>query len=110
MRYANSATPRYDGRKSRQAEAAFIEIAGVLSERSDLGIDNDVEWHCFAFLFSELLRTQTAQQLFAILNHRELQPDTYLRGREPDTWSVLHRLAHVPDETLNFVGKDFLAC
>jgi hypothetical protein len=58
--------------------------------------------------FSELLCRQAAQQLFAIFNHRELQCHTHLRRCEPDTWSVPHCLAHVPDQSLHFDRKDLL--
>src|ERR1700720_601741 len=109
VRNANPAGSRHDGRKSRQAETTFIEFGGVISEKSDFGIDNNVEWHCRALLFNELLRRHAAQQLFAVLNHRELQSEPRLWRREPDTWSVPHRLAHVPDETLYFVRNDLLA-
>jgi hypothetical protein len=51
---------------------------------------------------------QVAQQLFTIFNHSKLQRDTHLRRREPDTWSIPHRLTHIPDEPLYFVGSDFL--
>jgi hypothetical protein len=43
-----------------------------------------------------------------IFNHCELQCHTYLWRREPDTRSIPHRLAHVSDELLYFVGNDLL--
>src|SRR5258708_12271155 len=107
--YANSAGSWHHGRKSGQTKTTFIEIGGVVSEESDLGIDNDVEWHWLAFLFSEFLGRQAAQQLFAIFNHRELQRHAHLRRRKPDTRSVPHRLVHISDQSLNFVGNDLLA-
>src|ERR1700724_4055292 len=96
----------HHGRKSSQTQTTLVEIDFFVLEGCDFWIDDDVERHRYAFPFRKLLGGQGVQQFFSIFNHRQLQRQPDLRCRQTDTWSVAHRIEHIPNESPYLFAND----
>lgn len=106
--HANGVGARHHCGETRQAEAAFEEVAFVHGHLHDSGIDEDVKRDGAAFFLQKILRRQSFQKILAIFDDRELQRESDLRSGETDTGRVDHGLLHVSNEPLRFFAEDFL--
>ena len=87
-----------DRRKSRQAQAAFVELDLLRAHLSNLRIDDDVKRHRFSFALGQLFARRILVILSQIFDHRDLQRYAYLRSGKANAGSVAHSLAHSLDE------------
>ena len=95
---AHRASTRNYRRKSRQAEAAFVELDFLRAHLSNLRIDDDVKRHRFSFALGQLFARRILVILSQIFDHRDLQRYAYLRSGKANAGSVAHSLAHSLDE------------
>src|SRR5271154_3617616 len=96
------------GGKAGEAEAAFVEIFYFVAGIGDYGIDDDVKRDGAAFTFGQIGRGIAFQEVFAIFDYGELQGLADLWRGQADPWRVMHRVAHIADEALDFFADDFL--
>jgi hypothetical protein len=97
-----------DGGKTGEAEAAFVEIFYFVARVGDYGIDDDVKRDGAAFAFGKIGGGVTFQEVFAVFDHGELERLADLRSGEADAGRVMHSVAHIADEALNFFAENFL--
>jgi hypothetical protein len=97
-----------DSGEAGEAEAAFVEIFRFVAGVGDYWVDYDVKRDGAAFAFGEVVRSVALQQVFAVLDHGELQGLADLRGGETDAGRVTHGVAHLADEALDFFAENFL--
>lgn len=96
------------GGKTGEAEAAFVEISCFVAAVGDYGIDDDVKRDGAAFAFGQVSRGIGFQQVFAVFDHGKLQGLADLRRGETDAGRVMHGVAHIADEALDFFAENFL--
>jgi hypothetical protein len=84
-----------------------MELDLVVSSPQDCGLDEDMKRYRPPPLLLEFLGWQILQVFFLILDHRELQRNAYLRSCQPHSRGVVHRLLHIPNQSLHFVFRNF---
>ncbi len=104
---ADGARARDERGVAGQAKAALKENDGGIGRKDDLGIYQDVKGDGAALAFGEHLGRSVFQELLAVLDYGKLDRETYLGSGEADAGRVMHRLAHIDDETLDFFAGDF---
>ena len=103
---AHTSRPRNDGRKSRQAQAAFKELDCFVANAAKLRINDHVEGNWLPFALGQQFRRNIFVILGAVFDYGQLQVDADLRRCKAHSRSVAHGISHVPNESLKFMAGD----